>query len=235
MPFKEQLCAALEQQNLPCDGTAVDNLCRYHQHLLAYNEHTNLTAITEPQEMIQKHYVDSLLGLSLLPTTGRVIDVGCGAGLPGMPLKIFRPALQMTLLDASQKRLRFLDQVIELLTLEQTETLHARAEMVGQDAQYREQFDVALSRAVASLPMLLEYCLPLVCVGGHLLAYKGPGADEELEKAANALQILGGKLVDDKAFTLADGSRRRILLFQKVASCSPRYPRNSKQMKAKSL
>ncbi len=235
MSFETNLKKALCAAGVAVDERKEQQLTTYHNHLLAFNEHTNLTAITDPDEMIQKHYVDSLLGLSLLPSEGKMVDVGCGAGLPGMPLKIFAPHLSVTLLDASQKRLRFLDEVIDMVGLENVTTHHARAEDAGHDKELRASFDVAVSRAVASLPTLLEYCLPFVKAGGKFLAYKGPGAAEEMEMAQSAMQKLGAKLAKDYKFSLSDGSVRHILVFEKVGLCAPAYPRSPKQIKNKPL
>lgn len=235
MSFEVNLTNALQAAQIPFDAQKTEQLTVYHNHLLCFNEHTNLTAITDPDEMIQKHYIDSLLGLSLLPKEGKLVDVGCGAGLPSMPLKIFAPQLSVTLLDASQKRLRFLEEVIQMLSLENIVTHHARAEDAGHDKALRASFDVAVSRAVASLPTLLEYCLPLVKAGGKFLAYKGPGAAEEIALAQGAMQKLGCKLEKDHEFSLSDGSSRHLLVFEKIGLCAPAYPRSPKQIKNKPL
>ncbi len=200
---------------------------RYMELLLEWNEKVNLTAITEPKEIVEKHFLDSL---SLLPACSikqgaKVIDVGTGAGFPGIPLKIMRPDIQLTLLDGLNKRLIFLEEVCKVLELSSTR-IHKRAEEAGLDKKLRESFDIATARAVASLPVLCEYCLPLVKMKGFFIAMKGPGAGEELEAAKNALDILGGDEVKLVSVTEFGAGERNLIVVQKKSFTPKGYPRH---------
>lgn len=172
----------------------VAQFVQYRALLLEWNEKMNLTAITDPTEVMVKHFVDclSLLQKTHLPQGAKVIDVGTGAGFPGLPIKIARPDVEMTLLDSLQKRIGFLETVVEELGLRGVTCIHSRAEDGGQNPQLREQFDFCLSRAVANLAVLSEYCLPFVKVGGALVALKGPDAKNEATEAKKAIGLLGG-------------------------------------------
>lgn len=199
----------------------------YMELLLEWNEKINLTAITEPNEIVEKHFLDSLTLLQGCPIKqgARVIDVGTGAGFPGIPLKIMRPDIQLTLLDSLNKRLLFLEEVCKTLNLSAT-PIHKRAEEAGLDKKLRESFDIAAARAVAPLPVLCEYCLPLVKMKGFFIAMKGPGAGEELAAAENALDILGGDEV--KLVPVADfgAGERNLILVQKKSFTPKGYPRH---------
>ena len=189
-----ELSARLTACGIPHDEALPEKLLRYHAMLMDWNTRMDLTAVTEEAEMIDKHYVDSLIALSvpgLLPTTGRLIDVGTGAGFPGMPLLILRPDLKMTFLDALNKRILFLEDALKRLGLSAT-TLHARAEDAARMADHREMYDAAVSRAVASAAVLQELTLPFVKVGGAAIAWKGPGVQDELVAAKRAAFVLGG-------------------------------------------
>src|SRR5205085_1060084 len=188
---------ALDERQLRQYGT-------YLELLLEWNQRFNLTAIQSPDAVIDKHFLDSLSCAAALDFrhARRVIDVGTGAGFPGLVLKIAFPHLQVLLLDAVEKRLRFLGRVTEALGLDGTQTLHARAEDAGRDPRWREQFDVAVSRAVARLDTLAEYCLPLVRLGGSFLAQKGPDVAAELAAAQPALKKLGGGQAEVRSLTL---------------------------------
>ena len=191
----ERLQAGLERLGVAADGVALDRLARYHALLTAWNARIDLTAVLEPEEMVDRHYLDSAapLALGLIPQGARVIDVGTGAGLPGIPLCILRPDLRVTLLDAQRKRVTFLQAAIEALDLP-AQAVHMRAEDAARDEAHREAYDVAVSRAVAATPTLLELTLPFVRVGGRAIAWKGPGLQAELEQARRAAHLLGGAL-----------------------------------------
>ena len=202
----------------------------YTRLLQEWNERINLTAITETEEIAIKHYLDSLYvtGAKAWRPDLRLADVGSGAGFPGLPLKLLEPGLELCLLDSSEKRVNFLKLVIDKLTLKKTQALNLRAEEAGRREELRENFDFVVSRAVATLPLLLEYCLPLVKPGGYFAAYKGPGFQEELTEAKKALQILQGKLQEIVEAELPEGrGQRAILIFQKIAPVSGKYPRRS--------
>lgn len=210
----------------------------YLSLLLEWNEKMNLTAITEPQEVIQKHFIDCISVLPYLHLTGneRVIDVGTGAGFPGIPLKIAMPTLQMTLLDALQKRLTFLDTLSTELQLSDVTLVHSRAEDGGQNPALREQFDLCVSRAVAHLSVLAEYCLPFVRVGGRLAALKGPDAINEITAAGNALETLGGKVIAVEDVEIPDSDlQHKLVIIEKTAATPNTYPRNAKKIAKKPL
>ena len=233
-----RLTALLAQEKLDCPADLGEKLLAFEERLLETNQVMNLTAITEPEEMMKKHYWDSIFPLSkgIFPQGAKVVDVGCGAGFPSLPLKLAAPHLDMTLLDSLNKRLGFLDGVIKDLNLSAIRTLHMRAEDAGRSPAHRGQYDIAVSRAVAELSKLLEYCLPLVKKGGALIAYKGATADEELERAQNAIRILGGKVEEVFHYTLPDEEdKRAIIVIRKVNDTPKAYPRNPKNIKDKPL
>lgn len=202
----------------------------YMDLLLFWNEKMNLTAITEQNDVILKHFADCVSVLPHLALQGNesVIDVGTGAGFPGIPLKIACPCLSVTLLDALQKRIGFLEEVTNALSLQNVTCVHSRAEDGGQNPQYREQFDLCVSRAVANLAVLSEYCLPFVKVGGRLAALKGPEAAKEVEEAKVALQKLGGNVIQilDVEIPFTD-LQHKLILIEKVAPTPKIYPRKA--------
>lgn len=200
-------------------------LCRrYLTLLLEWNQRLNLTAIEDPAAVIDKHFVDSLSCAAAIDFTPlrRIVDVGTGAGFPGLVLKIAFPHLELLLLDAVEKRLAFLRRVAEALSLTDVQTLHARAEDAGRDLRYREQYDLSVSRAVARLNTLAEYCLPLTRVGGHLLAQKGPDVADELAQAAMAIRKLGGGAPRVHSLTLPGTDIGRTLLLVPKVTPTPR-------------
>lgn len=204
---------------------------RYCQLLQEWNQRMNLTAITDDQGVAEKHFLDSLLPLTLweLPRGARLIDVGTGAGFPAVPIKLLRPDIQITLLDSLQKRLTFLEEVCGQLGI-QAELLHARAEDAGRDPARRERYDVATSRAVAGMDLLAEYCLPLVRPGGVLLALKGSGGAAEAQAGAAMVERCGGTLRAVKEYALPSGDRRTLVVVEKTAPTPKRYPRTPAQL-----
>lgn len=200
---------------------------RYLELLLERNESLNLTAITDPAEAAEKHFLDSLVPAALCPIKegAKLLDVGTGAGFPGLPLKILRPDLELSLLDGTGKKLAFLREVCGELGI-QAQFLHKRAEEAGRDKVLRESFDVVISRAVAGLPVLAEYCLPLVKMKGYFLAMKGPAAGEELEQARQALDILGGTQHKLLTVSLPTAGERSIVQVRKLAFTPKSYPRH---------
>ena len=198
MENKALLKDCCDQMGVSLSDAQAEQFMTYLSLLLEWNEKMNLTAITEHRDVVLKHFADCL---SLVPHVEwkegmKVIDVGTGAGFPGIPVKIACPEVEMTLLDSLQKRIGFLQEVGTQLNLDGVEYVHSRAEDGGQNPDYREQFDLCVSRAVANLAVLSEYCLPFIRKGGWLVAYKGPDADREIEDAKNALGILGGKVME---------------------------------------
>jgi len=209
------------------DDSKISLLLSYKDILLEWNEKMNLTAIEDDREFIIKHFVDSLSIIPYLKNAGNLIDVGTGAGFPGLPVKIAQPSLDVVLLDSLEKRTAFLKHVIETLSLTGISAIHSRAEDAGRSPQHREKYDVAVARAVAALPVLLEYCLPLVKVGGIFIAMKGSSVDE-IESAHKALDILGGKIEEINELTLPDSDiKRNIIIVKKFRQIPTKYPRKA--------
>ena len=200
----------------------------YYEMLVETNKVMNLTAITEFEEVVDKHFVDSALSSRYFPfdQVKNVIDVGTGAGFPGIPLKILYPHLSMTLLDSLGKRVKFLQTVVDNLSLTDMNLIHGRAEDFGRDPEYREQYEVCVSRAVANLSTLSEYCTPFVKVGGAFLSYKSGNVDEELEAAKPAIKILGCKTKKVERFSL-DEAGRSLVWIEKKEKLQKKYPRKA--------
>lgn len=236
MNFKETLYNEAKSIGIELDDTALERFYVYYEMLVDYNTRMNLTAITEEYEVIVKHFCDSLYLLSKCQVKegAKVIDVGTGAGFPGLPLLIARPDIKLTLLDGLNKRLVFLRDVLDKLELD-AEIVHSRAEEGAQDKKYREKYDVATSRAVARLNVLSEYCLPYVKKGGVFIAMKGPAAGEEAKEAANALRLLGGTVRSSQEYTLSDESSRTLITVEKTSPTPAKYPRHNSKIKKQPL
>ena len=217
------------EMNMPLTDQQYLQFDTYRDMVIEKNKVMNLTAITDPEEFALKHFADSLslLTVSDLITEGAsVIDVGTGAGFPSVPIKIARPDIKLTLLDSLAKRIRFLDEVIENIKLDAVTTIHSRAEEGSRKPELRDSFDIALSRAVANLSTLTEYCLPYVKVGGYFISYKSDEVDEELASSKHAISVLGGKLEDTISLTLADSDiNRRFIIIKKIKPTPKAYPR----------
>ncbi len=208
----------------------------YSEMLVQWNEKINLTAITDPEGISIKHFFDSIYPFSLveIPKGSTLIDVGTGAGFPSCPVKIWRDDIKLTLLDSLQKRITFLAQLSDSLSLGAT-CIHSRAEDLGNSSEFREKFDFATARAVANLTDLCEYCMPFVKVGGKFLALKGSDAQEEIKQARDAVKLLGGKISLVQEYTLPNGDGRTLVVIDKISATPDKYPRNSAQIKKKSL
>jgi len=236
---KDLLIAEAGRQDVSLSESQIDKFRRYTEMLGEWNKKVNLTAITEIDEVVCKHFVDCLTVLPLLPS-GKcsLIDVGSGAGFPGVPLAIMREDLTLTALDSLNKRLVFLQELCDELGISIV-TVHDRAEEASRREQHRGMYDVATARAVAALPVLCEYCLPLVKVGGHMIAMKGPDGDREADAAANAIKLLGGRLGEVKRITLDSGDgeqmERRLVRIDKIAETSDIYPRHGAKITTKPL
>jgi len=229
LPEHKELLANLSNEKLgiALTGEQVEKFSLYADLLLEWNNKVNLTSITEPEEIILKHFVDSLT-LGPLVKGENMVDIGTGAGFPGVPLKILLPDVNVYLVDSLAKRLEFLKVVKESLGLKNVEIIHSRAEDFARDPKYREQFTCATSRAVARLPVLLEYALPLLKIGGLFLASKGAQVDEEVMESQKALQLLGGKILEVRKLSLGlEAEHRSIVVVEKTAPTPKTYPRKA--------
>lgn len=230
--MRAALEAGLEQAGQTLTAQQLDQLCQFGRLLVEKNQVMNLTAITEPEAVAQLHFADSLTVLKAADCKGKtIIDIGCGAGFPGVPVAIAEPTAKVTLLDSLQKRMNWLREVLPVLGVQAT-VAAARAEEYV--AQHREQFDIATSRAVARLNILCELCLPYVKVGGKFLALKGAMTQEEVDEAKQAIAVLGGKVAEIREFPIA-GAIHRIVVIEKVKSTPRQYPRKFAKIKQSPL
>ncbi len=228
--FREELEQAAETYGISLTSHQRGQFGIYYRLLMEWNQKMNLTAITEPHEVAVKHMIDSLSAFDEddFPENAAIIDVGTGAGFPGIPLKIFRPDLRLTLLDSLNKRISFLQAVVDALQLEQAVCVHGRAEEAARKKEYREQYDIAVSRAVARLSVLSEYCLPFVKKGGVFLALKGMKYQEEMEEAEKAVKALGGGEMKARAVHLPSLEDKRAVISVRKLSATPKiYPRKA--------
>ena len=224
------LTDSLDQLNIEYDDKKIDALIKYFEMLIEKNKVMNLTAITEFSDVMIKHFADSLAVLKYIdfPENSKIMDLGTGAGFPGIPLKIFRPDLDLLLVDSVNKKLNFIKEVVDELHLEKIKVLHGRAEDLGHDSLYREKFDFLVSRAVANLSTLSEYSLPFVKKGGYFISYKASIVKEELNAAEKAISILGGQFERNEKFNLPYIEDERNLVFILKRSNTPgKYPRKS--------
>lgn len=239
--FSEAFRRILSQNQLgdfAAEETA-ESFFRLTERMLEVNAHMNLTAITDMDEIILKHYADSLTAAKYLKPGASIIDIGCGAGFPSLPLAIARPDLQITALDSTAKRINYIRETAEMLELPNITCIAARAEELAVDPAYREQFDISCARAVARLNVLCELCIPYVKPGGKFIAMKANAA-EEVEEAAAAIPKLGGKLNTADTFQLisgdtSDAGMRCIVVIEKISPTPKNYPRNHSQIKKKPL
>ena len=202
----------------------------YYEYLIKWNQFMNLTAITDFEDVVQKHFVDSLLITKEknMKDVDHLLDVGTGAGFPGIPLKIMFPNLKVTLLDSLKKRIDFLNEIIDVLDLKQIETIHGRAEDYAKSGKRREMYEICVSRAVANLSVLAEYCLPYVKIGGEFISYKSGEIKEEMEKAKSAIFLLGGRIRECRNYNLPGTDiRRSFVCIQKVGGCPKKFPRKA--------
>lgn len=238
--FIKTLIQECKKQNIELDENKAKALKIYKELLVEWNEKMNLTAITEDYEVIIKHFVDCLECTHLITDEKKIIDVGTGAGFPGMVLAIYYPQIDFTLLDGLNKRLIFLEEVVNKLGLKNVKIVHARAEEAARNEEYFETFDAVVSRAVANLPVLLEYTSPYIKVNGKCIVMKGDNAKEELDLAKNAMNILKLRNIDNKeykySYTINDEEYNRTIFYiEKVGNTPNKYPRNYGQIKKKAL
>ena len=229
--FRELLLSLAEKNDCMAyfEGEKADIFCRLTEHMLTVNQSFNLTAIKEPSRIALLHYIDSLKGADVFPEGVRIIDIGAGAGFPSLPLAISRPDLEIIAVDSTEKRMRYVEETAKMLGLPNVKAVTARAEELGKNRDFREKFDFATARAVASLPILCELCLPLVKVGGCFVAMKGRGACDEIEMAKNAINVLGGNLTAAHETPLYDLEGEKYehtsLLISKERQTPTVYPR----------
>lgn len=228
MTERELLIAGLRELGVAECPSAADNLLRYSEILREKNKVMNLTAITDPTEIVTRHFLDCAALAPYMPQDGRVLDVGTGAGFPGIPLKIAFPEVEVVLLDSLNKRVKFLNEVIGQLGLSKITAVHGRAEDFARQKDYREQFDLVVSRAVANLSSLSEYCLPYVKVGGRFVSYKSGKLNEELAAAQKAIHVLGGEAKEPVYFQLTGTEdERSFVCIEKGKATPKKYPRKA--------
>lgn len=230
MIFRQSLISAAKEYGIVLSDTQIDAFQIYYNLLIEWNEKINLTAITDPHEVAIKHMIDSVTCLDpvYFPEGCSIIDVGTGAGFPGIPIKILRPDIKLTLLDSLQKRLKFLQEVLDNIKIGGVQLIHSRAEDAGQQKELRGKYQVAVSRAVARLNVLCEYCLPLVAVGGCFTALKGAQFQEELQDAKGAIAMLGGEIADVRNIKLPGlNDVRAIIYINKIKQTPTQFPRKA--------
>lgn len=226
--FSEIINKKIKYLSININNIQINRLYIFMNLLIEWNKKYNLTAILEPEEIITKHFIDSLTICDLIKKNSNIIDIGTGAGFPGIPVKIINEQLDITLLDSLNKRINFLENVIDELKLQNTIAIHSRAEDLGKDNKYREQFDYVTSRAVAPLNYLVEYMLPFVKIGGKCICMKGVNIEDELKQSERAVLQLGGKISIIKKIQLPETDfERNIIIIEKIKSTPAKYPRKA--------
>ena len=226
--FKEKMYTYGRQIDIEFNDKQLNQFYEYMYLLLEWNEKINLTAITDPEEIILKHFIDSLTISKYIENDKSIADVGTGAGFPGIPLKIYRPDLNVTLVDSLNKRINFLNEVISKLDLKNINTVHSRIEDFGKDKKYRESFDYVTARAVANLTTLSEYLIPISKVDGKCICMKGNDIKEEIINSKNAINLLGGKINSVDYFELPNSDiSRNVIIINKIKNTPNKYPRKA--------
>lgn len=230
MTNKEILKKGIIDFNIDADEKMINDFSVYREILVDWNQKMNLTGIEDEKEVFIKHFLDSvsIFKNGYIKNNMKVIDVGTGAGFPGLPMKIAKRSLDVTLLDSLNKRINFLQEVCKNIDIDDIEFIHGRAEDFGQDENYREQYDIATARAVAGLPVLMEFCIPFVRLGGYFICLKGPNADLELEESKKAMETLGVKFIEKIDIKLPEIElNHNILVFEKTQNTPSKYPRKA--------
>jgi 16S rRNA (guanine527-N7)-methyltransferase len=227
----QQLVEIMQKEGFSLSQEQADKLRQYTELLLSYNQKFNLTAITDETEIIHKHFIDSLSAKEIITDNHKVIDIGSGAGFPSIPLKIFLPKTEFVLLDSLNKRVGFLNTVIEELRLTKIVAIHGRIEEAARKSNHREKYDFVVARAVAPMNTLVEYALPFLKIGGQLIAYKGDNVQEEIAKAKNALSKLRGKVTETREYRLMNCFTRSLVVVEKTAKTAEIYPRGQNKPK----
>ena len=226
--FRELMCSYGKKIDIVFNDKQLNQFYEYMNLLLEWNEKINLTAITEPEEVILKHFIDSLTINKYIEKNKTLADVGTGAGFPGIPLKIYRPDLNVTLVDSLNKRINFLNEVIVKLDLKDINTVHSRIEDFGKDKKYRESFDYVTARAVANLTTLSEYLIPISKINGQCICMKGNDIEEEVKNSKNAINLLGGKIDKVDYFELPNSDiSRNVIIIDKIKNTPSKYPRKA--------
>lgn len=233
--MKNILNKLFNEKNIEINQEKIDKFDEFFNFLIKINEKMNLTRIISPEDAAKKHFLDSISAAKFIPENAKVIDVGAGGGFPSIPLKIYRPDIKLTMIDSVGKKVDFLNESVKLLSLNDSSAIHARAEDFALETVAREGFDVCISRAVANLSTLLEYCLPFVKVGGLFIAYKGENALIELEEAKNAISTLGAKLENDFKYSVIGDVKNHLLIFRKVGRTPNQFPRRNNLPRKKPL
>lgn len=232
--MKDYIIQTFKKAGFDIDNSIAEKFLLYYDLLISYNEKCNLTAITDFEDVILKHFIDSCYGIKYIKGSNSLCDIGTGAGFPAIPLKILCPELKITLIDSLNKRIIFLNEIVKELKLDNCKCIHERAEDAAKKT-YREKFDIVTARAVASLNTLCEYCIPFVKVGGKFIAYKGL-ADEEINKSKTAIKVLGGKLENYEKYNLLNTDyKRSLIVIKKIKPTDIKYPRGRGKEKSKPL
>jgi len=230
MEYFDILNEASNNEGLKFNESKYDQFMKYKDLIKEWNEKVNLTAIKEDEEIVKKHFIDSMkvFKFDQLKSAKNVIDIGTGGGFPGIPMKIIKPEVNIVLLDSLNKRIKFLNEVIKSLNLKNIKAIHGRAEDFAQEVQYREKFDIAVSRAVANLTVLSEYCIPYVKLGGYFVAMKGPAVEEEIKLSKNAIRMLGGRIEHiEKVQIEGSDLNHNLVIISKIVVTNKKYPRKA--------
>lgn len=223
--FKEIFIKEAEKINVKINEDMLNKFYNYMNGIIEWNDKVNVTAITDEKMFIVKHFIDSLTVNSIVENKNSMIDIGTGAGFPGIPLKILNPNLKVTLIDSVNKKLNVIKDLSEKIKLENIEIIHTRAEDLANNLQYREKYDIATTRAVSNFSTIVEYMLPFVKIGGYAVCMKGPNYKDELEEAKNAIKILGGEVFEIKELKVSEELERNIIIIKKIKETPKKYPR----------